>query len=154
MVERREPTDTAEILVLLRAQRYADWLAWKDSAAGPRGLPVVYRADTVIHVWMFPLVNESDTSRLVGGERHYVFPSDAKKELSAAPVPAVRPVVRVGDSWLIKSVGDSIPTLSEILAAYVLAEDRLDVTIELPHRFLKLLTRPNMGTWIWLPKKP
>jgi hypothetical protein len=154
MVERREPTDTAEILVLLRAQRYADWLTWKDSAAGPRGLPVVYRADTVIHVWIFPLVRQTDTSRLVGGERHYVFPSDAKKEISAAPVPPVRPVLRVGGSWLIKSVGDSIPTLSEILAAYVLAEDRQEVTIELPKRFLKLVTATNAGAWIWLPKKP
>lgn len=154
MVERREPVDTAEILVLLRAQRYADWLAWKDSVHGPRGLPVVYRADTLIHVWMFPVAGDTVTNMIVGGERHYVFPRDAKQELSSDPVPPSRIVKRVNGAHLIQSLGDSIPTFSEILAAHMIAEDRQEVTIELPRHFLKLLTGPGMGAWIWIPKKP
>jgi hypothetical protein len=154
MVERREPTDTAEILVLLRAQRYADWLTWKDSANGPRGLPVVYRADTVIHVWILPVVGETPDSMFVGGERHYTFPGDAKKEIATAPVAPRRLVKRVNGSLVIASVGDSIPTFSEILMAHIIAEDHRDVTIELPRHFLKLATTPDMGAWLWLPKKP
>jgi hypothetical protein len=150
----QEPIDTAEVLVLLRAQRYADWLTWKDSTAGARGLPVVYRADTLIHVWIIPETMLPTPALFAGGLRHFVFPSDAKKELYADPVPPVRPVKRVNGEWLITSAGDSIPTFSEILLAHMLAEDRMGVTIELPARFLKLITSPAMGAWVWLPKKP
>ena len=117
-------------------------------------MPAVYRADTVIHVWIFPLVGATTADRLVGGERHFVFPSDAKRELSAAPVPRIRPIERGnGGGWLIKSIGDSIPTLSEILAAHVLAEDHQEVTIDLPKRLVKLVTSPpTMGAWIWIAK--
>jgi hypothetical protein len=31
---------------------------------------------------------------------------------------------------------------------------RQDVTMELPSRFLKLVTATNAGVWVWLPKKP
>ena len=154
MVERREPTDTAEILILLRAQRYADWLAWKDSVHGPRGIPVVYRADTVIHVWMFPAIGDTPADVMVGGERHYVFPRDAKKEISSAPVPPRRLAREVNGERVIVSEGDSIPTFAEVLAAYIIAEDRRPVTIELPRHFLKLSTAPSMGVWVWLPRKP
>jgi hypothetical protein len=154
MVERREPTDTAEILVLLRAQRYADWLAWKDSVNGPRGLPVVFRADTLINVWMFPLVGGTPDSAYVGGERQYIFPADARKELWVAPVSPRRLVQNVPGGRVIKSVGDSVPTFAEVLMANVFAEDHLDVTIELPKYYLKLATSPNAGVWLWIPRKP
>ena len=149
-----EPLDTAEVLVLLRAQRYADWLTWKDSTAGPRGLAIVYRADTLIHVWVIPETMLPSGKLFVGGERHFVFPPDAKKELLADPVPPLREVKRVNDEWLIPSSGESIPTFSEILLAHMLAEDRMAVTIDLPKHFLKFAAGSGTGAWLWLPKKP
>jgi hypothetical protein len=148
-----EPVDTAEVLVLLRAQRFADWLTWKDSTAGPRGLSIVYRADTVIHVWVVPETMVSPTKLSVGGLRHFVLSADARKQHSADPVPPMRPVSWVNGEWLFTSIGDPIPNFAEILLAHILAEDRMAVTIELPKHYLKLITKPGMGAWVWLPKK-
>ena len=68
------------------------------------------------------------------------------------PVPPVRPITQANGEWVIQSIGDSIPTFSEILMAHIMAEDHFPLTIDLPRQLLRLVTTPGMGAWVWTRK--
>jgi hypothetical protein len=154
--------DTTAALEVLRAQRYAAWLDWKPRDTLP-SLPIVaYRTDTLIHVWVIPaaIMPVPSSHPSVGGERHYVFPADAKKELYAVPPPKMHTVKgETAGEWVIETT-DSIPTFSELLMAHMLRMDERAVTIVTPTRVLKLSGGPGAGSgpgvvgWVILPKKP
>jgi hypothetical protein len=157
------PLDTADVLVLLRAQRYAEWLDAKRGDTS-RSLPtVVYRTDTLIHAWIIPaaIIPWPSRQAYVGGERHYVFPADAKKELFVVPPPAIRPVK--GDTadgqWVIESA-DSIPTFSELLMAHMVRMEDRPATILTPTRTARLSGGKSIFSgvgvvgWSFTPRKP
>lgn len=148
--------DTTELLTLIRAERYAKWL---DAGAGDstEAFPtVVYRADTTIRVWIIPptIMPRRPGTATTGGERLYVFPRDAKKELYAVPAPARRDIKGlVNGEWIIDSRSDSIPTFSELLLANMLFMNRDPVSIVMPTRIAKLVGPPGMGMWVFFPNK-
>lgn len=149
-----EPVDTAEILVLLRAQRYSQWLVSRSPDDTVGFLPVVYRVDTTIHVWMIPESILPMPTPSTGGERRYVFPADARKELYADPVPPRRPIKPpTAGEWMVES-SDSIPSFSEMLFANMMNMDGQPVAIVMPTKVARLVGPPRRAVWVFVSKKP
>lgn len=153
------PFDTANVLLLLRARRYAQWMVSK----GPPGPsdsvgylpPVVYRTDTVIQVWIIPgAILPVQADPRTGGEYHYVLPRDARKEISVDSNPVMRPIRKVqGSEWIVES-RDSVPNFSELLFVNILSLGGIESSIVTPTRVAKLVGPPDMAMWVFLPRKP
>lgn len=154
----RSAVDTAAILAVARAEAIAGQRGGADYEK--RRLQVAeisYRvANDSLQVWLLPATAVQGPPFSVGGERGYLFSPDGKTVFREIDRLSDYRLLTLADTGTltIRSSGDSLPLLSEMLLANLLNKLGRSVTIELPPLTATLVGRGASAVWVHQARKP
>ena len=146
----RGPVDTAAVLNLLRAQDAATERGYAAYEKAQRQFtPLAFRTDgDSIWAWLIPIT--PTPSPMLGGERGELYTPDGRTRVREVDGFAWYRAFAIPDTGtvVIVSKGDSLPTMTEMMAAKALNEAGRTVRIDTKARSSTLGGRGSAAIWV------